>query len=171
MGSPKAPAAGGSHKAPGGRGSGGGEAFAPNPPKAPEATGCWSGVPGEKPGGGARERAKATSAEWAAEEEERRAQAARRELQGSKKGECRLHAPDVVLAARIRAVLDAGSVVALRQWPRAEIAYAAELLGVEQRRLDDAGGEVSRGREPVCRDLLAEARLRSGGRRAGLGDP
>ena len=65
----------------------------------------------------------------------------------------------------VAAVIEAGDVPTLKQWGRAAVAHAALVLGAAP--MDP--GIAGRGRAPVCRALLTEARKRSGGTRAGFG--
>ena len=85
--------------------------------------------------------------------------------------ECDSHLHEVVVAARIQAVLAAKDLVTLRQWKRDEINLTANLFGGSLQRLGDHGAFVDRGRDLVCRDLLTEVGKQSGGRRARFGDP
>ena len=65
----------------------------------------------------------------------------------------------------VAAVLAAGNEAALKAWGRDGVAHAALVLGVGPLEKGVAG----RGRVPVCRELLVEARKRAGGPRAGFG--
>ncbi len=73
--------------------------------------------------------------------------------------------PDAAARAMVAAVLAAGNEAALKQWGREGVAHAALVLGVGPLER----GVPGRGRLPVCRELLVEARKRSGGPRAGFG--
>ena len=84
--------------------------------------------------------------------------------------EWRKHGKQAATKAMVAAVMQAGSVAALKQWGRGGIEHAARILGVTPMNPGDAAGCASRGRAPVCRDLLEAARAQ-GGRRAGLGSP
>ena len=68
----------------------------------------------------------------------------------------------------VAAVVEAGSVPALKQWGRSNVVHATLVLGVAP--MGPGGeGRLPRGRARVCRELLEQARLRSGGPRAGFG--
>ena len=77
---------------------------------------------------------------------------------------------EAVTKAMVAAVVQAGSVAALKQWGRGGIEHIKRLLGVAPMSPGDAAGGASRGRAPVCRDFLVAARAK-GVRRAGLGSP
>jgi hypothetical protein len=73
--------------------------------------------------------------------------------------------PDAAARAMVAAVLEAGCEANLKQWGREGVAHAARVLGVGPLE----SGVAGRGRLPACRELLVEARKRSGGPRAGFG--
>ncbi len=73
--------------------------------------------------------------------------------------------PEAAARAMVAAVLKAGNEAALKVWGREGVAHAAHVLGVGPLE----SGVPGRGRVPVCRALLTEARKLAGGPRAGHG--